>query len=667
MVLGLSPFLVLEAVLSIFDVGRPTHYTDPFVGFSSVHPLFELDETRAVYVTALSRQKQFGPQQFAAEKPANGFRVFCLGGSTVRGRPYETDTAFTKWLELELSGSDSTRQYEVVNCGGVSYASYRLMPVLEEVLRYRPDLIVIATGHNEFLEDRTYHAIKSRSAVKRWLDDHVFASRTMTLCRQLAGSDGKPIETGESNGMDGRAILADEVDTLLDQQSGYASYHRDDKWRKDVLSHYEQTVRAMVAVCRRRKVPLILINLGSNLRDCPPFKSQHKRGLSTAEEAAWQQAFDAASKADERSLPLALAAARREIADRQAETLPERAPKIAPGKQDDAAFFAAVQMGLHTDNEKLQQALKVYREAEAIDDQYALLAYRTARCLDRLGRADHARKYYIKAKDLDVCPLRMLEETHRLLMNIADETGVPLLDARRLLERNSPEEIPGLDWYIDHVHPTIAGHQQIARGIARTMREQNFLPGTVPWSDIKRRAEFRRHFQELGPAFLTNGRRRVGWLEGWAQRRRLYTETLPVDPRGFLHFGQKQLDFGRIGEAWHAFRSAAAVDPPLVERLLDHALALFEQGRTESARLLVDRLQQTPKASKLLSELQLAALVIALEEQDQQRAALLYTKHLDDLRKFKNIPNRWLKLMPSALARADELAKATKTTTSDGR
>ena len=72
------------------------------------------------------------------------FRIFGLGGSTVHGRPYENDTSFLKWMELELSGRDSTRDYETVNCGGLSYASYRLTTLLSEVLQYDPDLIVIA-------------------------------------------------------------------------------------------------------------------------------------------------------------------------------------------------------------------------------------------------------------------------------------------------------------------------------------------------------------------------------------------------------------------------------------------------------------------------------------------------------------------------------------------
>ena len=46
--LGLAPLAACEAILRAFDLGRPCTQDDPFVGFSSIRPLFELsrDGTR---------------------------------------------------------------------------------------------------------------------------------------------------------------------------------------------------------------------------------------------------------------------------------------------------------------------------------------------------------------------------------------------------------------------------------------------------------------------------------------------------------------------------------------------------------------------------------------------------------------------------------------------
>ena len=41
--LGLLPLFACELILRAFDLGRPSLYDDPFVGFSAVRPLFELN------------------------------------------------------------------------------------------------------------------------------------------------------------------------------------------------------------------------------------------------------------------------------------------------------------------------------------------------------------------------------------------------------------------------------------------------------------------------------------------------------------------------------------------------------------------------------------------------------------------------------------------------
>ncbi|MHB8898104.1 MAG: hypothetical protein ACYC6Y_05105, partial [Thermoguttaceae bacterium] len=153
--LGLSPLLVLEGLLWCFDPGTPVYDHDPFVGFRAVHPLFVLSPDGRRYETAPSRLDFFRADSFDARKAPNEYRIFCLGGSTVQGSPFTIETSFTTFLELSLQAAEPERKWQVVNCGGISYASYRLVPILQEVLRYQPDLVILYTGQNEFLEDRT--------------------------------------------------------------------------------------------------------------------------------------------------------------------------------------------------------------------------------------------------------------------------------------------------------------------------------------------------------------------------------------------------------------------------------------------------------------------------------------------------------------------------------
>lgn len=534
---GLMPLLLFEAGLRLLDWGRPAAQPDPFAGFSRNFPLFERQGD--VYRTARAREPFIAAQEFPVAKPAGGFRAFCFGGSTVYGHPYLGDTAFPKWLELEMAGRDPGRPRQVVNCGGVSYASYRIVPMVKEVLRYQPDLIILATGHNEFLEDRTYHELKTRSTLRTWLEEQALGLRIVGLARHwLTGSPStRPPPAPDTNA---HASLGPAVDTRLDHASGYASYHRDDAWHERVIDQYDASVRTIVADCRAAGVPLILIRLGSNLRDCPPFKSEHRTGLAPEPEADWQAAFDLATEAE----------------------------KI------DA-----------------ERALHFYRGADAIDSEHALLNFRIARLLDRLGRPGEAAPYFLKAKDGDICPLRIITPIEQSLVRIAADTRTPLVDAGGLLAAQSPDLLPGFDWYVDHVHPTVGGHQRIAQALAAELERLGLLPQTPRWSEDRRRGSYVRHLASLGPAYFADGERRIAWLDKWAQRQRLAAETNPTDAAGFARSGFRHLDLGREKAARDALSEAVRRDPRTSELLRRHAADLTNEGRPDRAAVLLEHLR----------------------------------------------------------------------------
>ena len=131
---GFLLFVAAEVVCRVAGWGRPTDYPDPYVGFSEIHPLFVKEESGERYVIPKSRLGFFAADSFPAKKGESTFRIFCLGGSTVQGRPYSIPTSFTTWLKLSLNAGDPRREWEIVNCGGISYASYRLVPIMRECL-----------------------------------------------------------------------------------------------------------------------------------------------------------------------------------------------------------------------------------------------------------------------------------------------------------------------------------------------------------------------------------------------------------------------------------------------------------------------------------------------------------------------------------------------------
>ena len=115
---GLAPILLIEAGLRLAGIGDPARAADPLAGFAGSRPLFE--RVGEKFRTVRSRVPFFNPQEFSAQKPANGYRVFCFGGPTIYGHPYQSETAIPKWLELELAARNPGRRVEVVAERGVN-------------------------------------------------------------------------------------------------------------------------------------------------------------------------------------------------------------------------------------------------------------------------------------------------------------------------------------------------------------------------------------------------------------------------------------------------------------------------------------------------------------------------------------------------------------------
>ncbi len=162
-------FLLLELLLLAvgFSVADPGG--DPFVGFSGYVPLLEPSrdkDGKPILRTARNKLNWFNEIEFTAKKPANTYRIFCLGGSTTYGHPYWDNTSYSRWLREMLPIIDSSKRWEVINAGGISYASYRVANVMEELSQYEPDAFLVFSAHNEFLERRTYASIIDSPTIK---------------------------------------------------------------------------------------------------------------------------------------------------------------------------------------------------------------------------------------------------------------------------------------------------------------------------------------------------------------------------------------------------------------------------------------------------------------------------------------------------------------------
>jgi tetratricopeptide (TPR) repeat protein len=546
LVATVSFFLILEAVLAVSGV-RPLLYDeDPYVGFSSTVPLFVErtgEDGIRVMATAENRLHLFNRQQFPVRKSPGTYRIFCLGGSTTYGHPYVDSTSFAGWLREFLSAADGSRRWEVINAGGISYASYRVTLLMEELVRYQPDLFIVYCGHNEFLEARTYQSMLATPGPIRDLHSRLAATRTFSVLQRLMRRDVAPEST---SGKEPRDMLPGEVVAILDRSVGPESYHRADLKIDQVLEHYRYSLQRMIALARAVGAEIVFVTPASNLRDFAPFKSEHRDDLDLASRDLW----------------------------------------LGLIHQSGEAFDAG----------RFEDTLTLLDQAAAIDDRLARLHFLRGRVLVRLGRDAEAKTAFERAVDEDVCPLRALTPTRGIVMQVAAEHRVPCVDFVAMMEQRSEHGIPGADFFLDHVHPTVEGYRLLALELMKEIEAAGKLRPGASWDaaevervtrQVQSRLDSRSHANALRN--LAKTLRWAGKFEESSRLSIMAVQGLPGDLEAHMMAGDAFWQQGQLEAAEGEYLLAINVDPNALWPLLQLGSLLVEQGETEAAVNYLER------------------------------------------------------------------------------
>ncbi len=544
LLLGVGLVVLVElAAMAVLGVLPPV--SDPTGGFSPSVPPFVRDrgtEGREMWVLHPARRHSFTEQRFPVDRPDGSALVFVLGGSSVYGYPHGAGFAFPARVEAALRAVHPDSEVWVVNQGGMSYGSGRLKLLASQLMAYQPDIVIIYTGHNEFVEADLARLGSPGGA----LDAVVRPVRRLAMYRLgerllAPGLSSKPRNGDSEFGID---VRRREVRSVQAHEVAEAA-HR-------LTANLSDIVR----IVRDGGAVPVLCTVASNLADWRPENSAMDPGLA-------------------RLTVLDLA---RHVA--RARSL------VADGRPEAGA-------------EELQAAL-------ALDPDYAALAFDTARLELRVGHSESARQLFTRARDNDPTPIRAPSALNVAVRDAAGATGALLVDVERAFAAAAPDGIPGNEQFLDYCHPSDAGHELIARLLISEIEVSLALPththlpapssGHEPASP-EATDGFALWWQ--GNVELRQGR--PGDAEALLRRA---AALKPGSARPLVSLAQALRDQGRLGEAVEASRRAVELEPESVMALNSLGLALGLTGHSDEALSVLHRaLEIDPAASSVLLNL----------------------------------------------------------------
>ena len=413
-----APLVVLgltEGILRLAGAGYPTGYFIRVRGQDAYtsNPRFGW----RFFPRQLSREPR--PIYVPAEKGPDVFRIFVMGGSAAQGVPGPS-FSFSRILEVMLADAFPETRFEVFNVGMTAINSHVVLPIARDCAALEPDLYIVYMGNNEirgpFGVGTAYQDFSPNlSAIRAAIGAKKL--RLAQLVERLAGamSGGQSGSPHQWRGME--MNLANHVAA-------------DDPRLTKLFEHFRTNVEDICQAGLDAEAEVLLCTVGVNLKDCPPFGSTHRRGLTEADLAAWDEAFQAGVQAE--------------------------------------------------DSGAIAEALEHYTRAAAIDDRYAELQYRLGRCCLAEERLDEAGDALRLARDLDVLRFRTDSRLNGIIREVADQLGdrgVHLVDAERAFAAAAKTPgLPGDDLLYEHVHMTFAGNYQLARAaFARIVASESLV------------------------------------------------------------------------------------------------------------------------------------------------------------------------------------------------
>jgi len=143
--------LAAESSIRIWALYFRTSYERYNAGTGRLELVPNLRHTKRGQEFRINSKGFVGPE-FDEQPPSGVYRIFAVGDSCTFGAGF-WETAYPSVLERRLKESAFPRRFEVINAGVEGYNStFALGRIRDELLRYRPQLMIIYIGWNDLMK-----------------------------------------------------------------------------------------------------------------------------------------------------------------------------------------------------------------------------------------------------------------------------------------------------------------------------------------------------------------------------------------------------------------------------------------------------------------------------------------------------------------------------------
>jgi hypothetical protein len=367
----------------------------------------------AVGTTAkfLDLSTRFARQGTGGSVSSRAIKILVIGESSGRGEPYHPWLSVGQIVAWRLEEVFPKRPIEL-DIWAYGGATLEVMHNKLASLTYRPDLLIVYVGHNEF--QARYAWMRE---VNYYIDDLTLASATPAidflgqishcspLCRLVLETRNlqqvacAPPRAVVRELVDRPVCTADETETIL--------------------SDFQRRLDAIAAYCETIRTTAVFVVPPSNDAGFDPSRSI-------------------------------------------------LAPELR--KSQRIALARAVAYARALEGKDPAEALRIEREQVERHPGFAELHFRMARLLEQTGRFDEARVHYIQARECDAMPLRCPHPLQQVFRRVAaNHPAVILVDGPEVFQARSAHGIVGDQFFHDAQHPNLWGYATLSAEILKQL------------------------------------------------------------------------------------------------------------------------------------------------------------------------------------------------------